>query len=309
MIAREHDVMPILPRPALALLPLLLVGAAAPPERVIRVGDLLSATVAGVPARIPVDPGAPSFALVTTDIATRAQLKPGPFALAYLVGPVRVPGRTAVVRVDLGNGEEKRRIGWTERPIIPGVDGSVGPGGLQDDVVRFVLRAAVPGEREQTLPMVDGGGLFGGVAGLFGQIVVDGEPVRVRFDLRRRATLTSAGFASTLARVHDGLLAQDRRQVEIAFGVERPVRTLTLARPLGVGPLTIGKVDVRTTDFGNAEGLASERTEPDPDEVVVTAKGKRDRKGDRLTIGTDALAGCSSITFDKPAKLVRLRCA
>ena len=184
----------------------------------------------------------------------------------------------------------------------------IGPGGLKDSVVRFVLRDASPGESEHTLPMVDGGGLFGGAAGLFGQIVVDGEPVRVRFDLRRAEPFVSAGFATTLARVHDGRLAEDRRLLPIAFGVERPVRTMTLARPLAVGPLSVARLAVRTSDFGNAEGIPAEGAAPDPDEVVVTAKGKRDRRGDRLTLGTEALAACSSITFDKPAKLVRLRC-
>jgi len=297
-------------QPALrAALPLLLIGAAPPPERVIRVGETIAATVAGVPARILVDPGAPSFALVSGEIATRAALKPGPFALNYLVGPVRVPGRTAVVRVDFGRGVVRKRIGWAERPYIPGVDGSVGPGGLEDEVIRFVLRAPAPGERDHTLPMVDGGGLFGGTIGLFGQVTVDGEPVRIRFDLRRRENLVSAGFASTLARVHDGRLADDRRMVPIVFGVERPVRTLTLRRPLAIGPLSVAAISVRTTDFGNAEGIRAEGETPDPDEVLVTAKGKRDRRGDRLSIGTDALAACSSVTFDKRAKLIRLHCA
>ncbi len=298
------------PRRALAVLPILLIGAAPPPERVIRAGDLLSATIAGVPARLLVDPGAPSFALVTADLATRAQLKPGPFGLNYLVGPVRVPGRTAVVRVDLGNGEEKKRIGWTERPFVPGVDGSVGPGGLQDDVVRFVLRDARPDERETVLPMVDGGGLFGGAVGLFGRITLDGEPVRIRFDLRRRANMMSAGIALTVARLHGGTLAKDARSTEIAFGVERPVRTMSLSRPLDIAALRIARIDVRTGDFGNADGIATEAAAaaPDPDEVVVTAKGKRDRSRDRITIGADALSACSSITFDKRAKLIRLRC-
>lgn len=294
---------------ALAALPLL-IGAAAPrAERVIAAGTPVDATIAGRPARILVDPGAPSLALVTGEIATRAALKPGPFGLAYLVGPVRVPGRTAVVRVDFGGGEEKKRIGWTERPYVPGIDGSVGPGGLREDVVRFVLRDPVAGERDHVLPMVDGGGLLGGAAGLFALITVDGQPVRIRFDLRRAENLTSAGFARTVARVHDGRLAEDRRMETIVFGVERPVRTLTLARPLAVGPLSVARIAVRTTDFGNAEGLPAEGETADPDEVVVTAKGERDRRGDRLTIGTDALARCSSITFDKPRKVIRLRCA
>lgn len=295
---------------ALAILGSSLVGAAPPPraERVIRAGELVSAQIAGVPVRLLVDPGVPSFGMVTADIATRAGLKAGPFGLAYRVGPVRVPGRTAVARVDLGNGPEKKRIGWTERPFIPGIDGSIGPGGLKDDVMRFVLREPVAGEREHVLPMIDGVGLFGGAEGLFGRIMLDGEPVRIVFDLRRAENMTSAGVATTIARVHDGRLGEERRMLPIVFGVERPVRTLTLGRPLAIGPLSVARISVRTVDFGNAEGIQAEGTSPDPSEVVVTAKGKRDRSNDRITVGTDALAGCSSITFDKPAKLVRLRC-
>ncbi|WP_326523312.1 hypothetical protein [Sphingomonas sp.] len=301
--------MPLPARAALAVLLILTIGAAPPAERVIRVGSIVPATVAGLPAQLLVDPGAPSLVMVSGEMAKRAQLRPGPFAMAWLIGPVRVPGRTAVVRVDLGSGVEKKRIGWTERPYITGVDGAVGPGGLKDDVVRFVLRAAVPGEREHALPLVDGGGVFGGAVGLFAQVEIDGAPVRIRFDLRRRDTMTSAGTALTLARANAGTLAEARRPAEIAFGVERPVRRMTLGRPLAIGPLSLTQIDVRTTDFGNADGIAGEGTAPDPEEVVVTAKGQRDRSRDRITVGADALERCSSITFDKRTKLVRLRCA
>jgi hypothetical protein len=144
---------------------------------------------------------------------------------------------------------------------------------------------------------------------LFARVNVEGEPVRIRFDLTQPNTLTSAGMALTLARVHGGTLGEDRRSVPIVFGVERPVCAMTLARPLTVGPLSITRLDVRTTDFGNAEGIASVTAPPDPDEIVVEARGKRDRSRDRITLGTQALASCSAIVFDKPAKQVRLTCA
>jgi hypothetical protein len=296
-------------RAAAALAPLALLAAASPPERVIRAGEPVPVTLDGAPGQLLIDPGAPSVPLVTTDYATRAGLKPGPFALAYLVGPVKVPGRTAVARIDLGHGPEKKRVGWTERPISPGVDGSVGPGGLADDVVRFVLRDPVAGERDHALPMTDGGGLLGGAAGLFATIPLDGAPVRVRFDLRQRATITNAGTAQSLARTNRGTLAADTRQATIAFGVERPVRRMTLATPLAIGPLSLTALDVRATDYGSTGGIAADGAVPDPDEIVVTAKGKRDRSRDRITVGTDALARCSAITFDKRAKQVRLTCA
>ncbi|MGY2734252.1 hypothetical protein [Sphingomonas sp. UYP23] len=40
----------------------------------------------------------------------------------------------------------------------------------------------------------------------------------------------------------------------------------------------------------------------------MTGKTKRDPARDRLSIGSDALEHCSSITFDKPAKRIRLSC-
>ncbi len=97
----------------------------------------------------------------------------------------------------------------------------------------------------------------------------------------------------------------------IAFGVSRPVRPLTLARPLVVGPLSLTRLGVRTAEGKDTSAIPDANTPPpppvDPDEVVVTARPGRPRPG-TLTLGTDALARCSSIVFDKPARQVRLTC-
>ena len=285
-----------------------LIGATAPRERMIAVdGAVLPTTLDGAKGTLIVDPGATSMPMLSADFATRAGLKGGMFGMRYAVGPVVVPGSSAVARIDLGQGPEKRRVAWAKPPMIAGADGVVGPGGLPEPIVRFVLRPPLAGERTVALRMVDGGGLMGGWAGLFGEIDVDGGPVRVRFDLHHAPTMVNAGTATMLARTNAGTLAPDARTMEVAFGIERPVRTMTLATPLAIGPLALTTMAVRTRDFGNAEGIAE--AAPDPDEIVVTAKGKRDRRRDRIAIGTDALARCSSIVFDKPAKLVRLTCA
>ncbi len=49
-------------------------------------------------------------------------------------------------------------------------------------------------------------------------------------------------------------------QQEIAFGIKRPIRTLTLARALGVGPLSLHTLGVRTMDNGNASDIAEAGT-------------------------------------------------
>lgn len=296
---------------ALATVAMLLTGASAPPqERVVGEDPVIAVTIDGAHGRLMIEPGAPAMPMIDAAFAARAGLKPGMVAIGYRIGPALVTGSSAVTRIDYGLGPEKRRVLWTQRPYATGADGAVGPGALPEPVVRFVLRPAVAGERTVALPMVDGGGLFGGRIGHFASLIVGGEMLRVRFDLRHRRTMASAGAAASLAEAFGGTLAGETMMTEIAFGVERPVRRMRLATPLAVGPLSIAAIDVRTADFGSAAGIAdADAPLPDPDEILVTAKGKRDRKRDRLSLGTDALATCSSIVFDKPAKLIRLTCA
>jgi hypothetical protein len=138
---------------------LLLIGAA-PGERVIVAGHPVATSVNGVAGTLLVDPGAPSMPVLSRAYADRLKLKPGMFSIRWLIGPVVLPVPTAVERIDLGRGAEKRRVGWVERAYRADVDASTGPGGLPDEVVRFTLRAAQPGERTVTLPMMDGGGLL-----------------------------------------------------------------------------------------------------------------------------------------------------
>ena len=94
---------------------------------------------------------------------------------------------------------------------------------------------------------------------------------------------------------------------QIRFGIERPVRTMRLSAPLLIGGRPLTELGVRTADFGNASGIPEVGAVTDPDEIVVTAakKGERDYS---LLVGRDFLSGCSSLTYDFPAKLIRLRC-
>jgi len=189
---------------------------------------------------------------------------------------------------------------------MDGVDGVVGPGGLPEPVVRFILRPARDGETVVALPMIEQAGLMSGWGERFGMIVVAGMPMRVRFDPHAARSLVTAAGGVRIAAEHGGKLGGKTVQVLIAFGIKRSVRAMHLAVPLIVGPLAVSDVGVRTRDSGNATGIKD--ADADPDEILVTAKGKHDPSSDRLTIGADLLARCSSIEFDKPAKVIRLSC-
>lgn len=294
---------------------LLLLAAATPPRERLVTGDaIVAVTIDGIPARLRIDPGAPGVPLISPELAERAGLKGGgmlAFGLGYGVGPISAMHRTQVVKLDAGQGVFKRRVGWGKRRYAAVADGTIGPGDLPDPVIRFQFRESQPGERTMTLPMVDGGGMFGGFFGLYAEIVVGGEPLRVRFDPYHPRTLANAGAALRIAAAQDGRLTGDTVPLEIAFGIERPVRTMILARPLPLGPLSIATLGVRTADNGNANRIKDDSAPEkiDPDEIVVTAKGKkRDPNRDRLSIGADQLDRCSSLVFDKPAKQIRLTC-
>src|SRR4051812_25384776 len=144
------------PLGALTLAAFALAAAADPPRELVVSGDgIVATTVNGVPGRLRIDPAVPALPMLGSAWAERARLRPGPFAFSYLVGSERVNGRSAVARIAIGDGAAPRRhrVGWTERPYTAAADGVAGPGGLPQQIVRFVLGPPRAGERTVALPM------------------------------------------------------------------------------------------------------------------------------------------------------------
>jgi len=298
---------------------MLLVSAAEPPaERVVSGDGIITARVAGLSVRMRIDPAAPAMPLIDRAIARRAGLKlTGSWGvgIGYSVGDTGVMTRTQVVPVDLGNRPAKRRVGWAGRSFARDVEASAGPAAFPEPIVRFQLHDARPDETTTTFRATHDSalfGLFGNFGSTFATIIVGGQPMRLRLDPHHSRSLATAGAAVRLAAAQDGVVTGAPVQTEIFFGIERPVRTLTLRRPLAVGALRIATLGVRTSDAGNAASIREgdvPPAAPDPDEIVVTAKGKaRDVRRDTLSLGADQLRRCSSIVFDKIAETVALTC-
>ena len=303
-------------RVAGTLAAVLLIGAGpSPRERVVTGDGVVDAQVNGTPARIRIDPGALAMPMIGADMAARAKLHAAKllsFGYAFHIGPTLVAGSTAVGDITLAGVSLSRRIAWNERRYQPDVDGVIGPGGVPDAVVRFQLRAATPGERTATLPLVDEGGLLGGWGVSYAGLTLGGAPLRVRFAPRAARSYLSASAASRVASELGGRFDGAAEAEPIAFGIARPVRPMLLARPLVIGPLSLTHVGVRVAEGGNTAAIPDASTPTpavDPDEVVVTAKSKRKPRPGTLTLGADVLARCSSIVFDKPAKQIRLTCS
>ncbi|WP_298273859.1 MULTISPECIES: hypothetical protein [Alphaproteobacteria] len=299
----------------------LLSGNAHPPgERVVDGDGIIVVGLDGRPIRLRVDPAAPGMPLLSEDFAKQRGFRTNRslgIGYGFRIGPTTVMSRTRVASIDYGDKPSKQRIGWTRRPFAVIADGSVGPGGLPESIVRFALRPLQPGERTITMRMERPGftkTLFGdGWAPSIGVIDVAGTPMRIRFDPHHPRTLATAGAAARLAEAYGGTLSGAATPTEIFFGVERPVRGMTLDRPLAIGPLSIDRLGVRVGDFGGTDAIPdADRPSPasDPDEIVVTARGrKRDARHDTVSIGADQLSQCSSIVFDKTAQEIRLSCS
>ncbi|MFE8585392.1 hypothetical protein ACFX59_14945 [Sphingomonas sp. NCPPB 2930] len=284
-------------------------AAPSPSERVIAPDGRETLSVNGISRTVLVDPAALGIPIITQSYAQAAGMKPGMIEIGFRVGPVRIDGHTAVASIRSGPGEPfKRRIAFAEPAYAKGFDGVFGPASLADPVIRFRLRDPQPGERLVSLPMVGGGGMFGNWGSRYVVITIEGEPMRVILNPRNPRSTTNAGGAVRLARAYGGQLSGTPTEQEIVFGVTRPIRTMTLRTPVQVGPFAMAQLGVRTVDFGSTATIADADAPGDPDEVVVTGKGKHDPKRDWLSIGADQLNRCSAIIFDKPARQVRLSC-
>lgn len=282
-------------------------------DGIVRVG------INGKLAAIRIDPAAPSIPLIRKQLATGAGAKVKRGAaddISYLVGRTLVPVRSQLVKVDFGRGVARTRVGWSDVPFSNAADGSIGPGGFQEDVVRFVLRDPLPGEQTVALPMERDTAMSGAanqLSATFGLIAVEGKPMRVCFDPHHARTLVTAGAGRRLARQNRGVISGDAVPTEIFFGVRRPVRTLSLQQPLQIGALAIASLGVRTSEQGSVSGVPEGIAEPtagEPEDIVVTGKGlKRNPGSDTLSLGSDYLSRCSSIVFDRKKGVIALTCA
>lgn len=106
----------------------------------------------------------------------------------------------------------------------------------------------------------------------------------------------------------DREMGRSQTGVRIAVG-GRPIRSLSLERPLMLGELEIRNLAVRVSDMGNSRGIAEgPAPEGDPSEIIVSGDSKRKVPSQRLYIGMDTIGHCVSIIYDFAAGTVTLMC-
>jgi hypothetical protein len=223
------------------------------------------------------------------------------------IGSLTLAGHTAKASFSYGGVHDKRRALWFDRPIASALDGSLGPSAVPQSRVR--LRIGGTGRAHSaSVPLAELDGRLGV------SVSVGATTIFVKFNPSRRRSVASAGAAQAIAALYKGTWSGASLLEVIDFGVERPVRELSLASPLFVAGLSVNKVLVRNSGEVTSAAEPAIGPSPDPNEIAtlpgvsVTAPGQKAKSSYNLILGQDVLGACESIVFDKLSKHIELFC-
>ena len=265
---------------------------------------LLAARIAGQPVLLTVDFG--SDPLVQLNPAAAARLK---FAAVRDEPVERGQFRVAVGQVNVAVPFSREWLEIAGRPLPralvltpksapagqpAGSDGVIGIGLLPQNEVQLVFRAV--GAQDRTASIAAAPGKDSNSLAMHWRLPENGA-IEVELHPLRAVSVASVAAASRLAAAGCGRLTGPVRQVEIAFGVARPVRSLHLARPLTIAGVSVRAMDVRLFDWAGKAELP-----PDSDAgegALVTGKRGRQRGWPILKLGQDVLDRCASLTWKR----------
>jgi hypothetical protein len=263
----------------------------------------VEAEIGGVPMRLKVVlDHAPGISL-NPDSAARAGLGRGDGAWVEQIGPVKLRGRQAELRLLIAGAPAEAKVRWPDRPTSVDADGEISIDALPFDSVTLERRRAAPQERELAFQtkLHDNHGVH--IPFLAGR-----RRIAARLSFARTRTSAPAAAGAAIAAVHGGALDPEKSYEEIRLGVARPVWPLRLERPIDLGGLAIPLIMVRASDFRGKHRL-QRRPEPAAEQIVVTGERSSQDALYRITVGLDVLGRCSAATYVRATGALRLRCA
>lgn len=274
---------------------------------------VLAVRINDTPAKLQVRGDWISYLTLNPDATERLGVSSGMFSsmvgIQATVGTTVISGHTGKAKFAVDSKETKERVLWFDKVAAPQIDGAIGPASLPQPQVRLNIGVGVQNATAFKVPMKVNDRSYGT------QIVVGDATVFVMVNPLRQDTVASAAAGQVLSAVYGGKWTGAGGSVVEAFGVERPVRELSLASPVQIGSLRVERVLVR--DFARVKGVAEDeaaQTALDPSEVTlpavsVTANARSKVKAAYyLTLGRDVLVHCASVTFDKVANQIEFAC-
>lgn len=271
------------------------------PETLILSGDnIIDVLINGQAFKVTVDPDIGNARVLNADAAKKLALKGSMIGGRHWVGPVRVVAESNVLNFEIGPFKEKKRTFWMREGQASDVaDGGFAPSALSYKIVQFQLKAPSPDEKLFTLPLSKNGDIL--------ELMVNGQTIPVRFNLKRAESMAAASTGVLLSEIYGGGFSGEPSSQMIRYGIERPTKPMTLAKPMDIGGLPLRTLLVRISDFGDASSI-KDLADVDGDEIVVSAGAKK-KPRHAITLGRGFLAQCSSLTFDYAAQQVKMSCA
>lgn len=298
-----------------ALIALPLLGAAPAVKEVTLPRDARVTVFAdGELIRAQVVAGLPNLMVIAPQSRMRLRLRQqfdDDQAILRVFGRRVLSGRVRDVTLIVDNELRQTEVYWFPKPLIEGPEATLGPLMFVQPRVTFPLdgigNAAAARYRFK---------MIGGPTTLVGTRLRDHDQTFLTvFNLEhpRDYPVASAALGAHLARIYGGTLSGPSWDSEIVFGIKRPVRWLTLARPVRFGPFTLSRLAVRVRDRIDGSGTAPSRIrdadeQVDLEEVTVEAGRAGPRPIYSLTLPRALIAPCARLTFDRRAGQIELVC-
>jgi hypothetical protein len=287
----------------------------APTEIVIDANAPVDAVIESIPAQLMVSTGLVDRLTLNTEFVDKQGIKPAPIAGKANLnfwGRKEIEGKNRPLDYAIKGQKEKGRAFWFLNVPQPKYDGSIGPWAIPYDQVTVQISSPKGTEQSHDFPYfgdLSNGSVTGHKDPSFGTAVTFG----VERDLPY--PLASAATGAAIAAAYGGTLSGEAWDQPVGFGITRPVRLMTLERPFILGPFAFTKIAVRTRSARDAAGSGeaiAESADPedvDPQEIIVTGLGKKAKNpAFTFAIGRTTLNQCASITYDKVARKIILRC-
>jgi hypothetical protein len=255
---------------------------------------IIDAQINGRPVRLEVDPRMPDMLALSTNAAERLGVRRLPFAQVQvgIEGGGSMRGRIARPRISFGDRAARNFAGVFPVPVSTQADGVIGPGSLPYNTITIRLGPDAASVRDIVLPL-ENADLW------YTQADVDGHSMRLIFDVSNAASIFNRPAARMFDRGGAIPAAGDLAERPLILGLSTLMQPVTTN--LTVHGLSLGPTFARTVAplLGALE------------EDAIVAEGEGSETPPTLTLGRDALvqAGCSTISVNRRAKQLTLRCA
>lgn len=246
------------------------------------------------PVRLEVDLRLPEALALSRAAAERLRVRRVPLAqIAVGVegGEATLRGRIARPRLVFDGRSSRAFAGIFPTPVSTRADGVIGPAALPYDVITVILGPAPEGARDIVFAMDDPDDWE--VAAQVG-----GQSVRVNFDVSQPASVLNRAAARLFDNAGAIPIAGELAQTPLILGLSTLMQPVTTE--LSVAGLPLGPTLART----NSPLLGA--TEED---AIVVQADARNPTPPTITLGRAALSRCASISVDRRARRLTLRCA